>query len=68
MKTNTIKLSPSEKGRLTKLRAKLVSTVETWTGEDTIWWQVRRGKKSLSGHPLGCPHAAIKATAKGARA
>ncbi len=49
--------------------ARLVSHRERSNDEYTIWWCVtdRSGKKSISGHPLGNPRAAIDAAIDKAR-
>lgn len=40
-------------------RANLVSITEKWSEENVLWWQVQKGKKSLSGHPEALIRVAI---------
>jgi len=40
-------------------RANLVSLREKWDDEIVLWWQVQKGKKSLSGHPEALIRVAI---------
>lgn len=40
-------------------RANLVSLTEKWSEENVLWWQVQKGKKSLSGHPEALIRVAI---------
>ena len=42
-------------------RANLVSITEKWSEENVLWWQVQKGKKSLSGHPVADIREAIDA-------
>lgn len=46
---------------LEKNRANVVSLREKWDEETVLWWQVQKGKKSLSGHPEAMLRVAIDA-------
>jgi hypothetical protein len=51
---------------LAKNHASLSAIKEPWDeGVTALWWQVTQGKKSLSGHVLSDPRAAIDAAMRG---
>ena len=54
-------LTKADKAWLKKNRARLHRYDEEWDGYNAIWFQVVRGKVSLSGHPLPTVREAINA-------
>jgi hypothetical protein len=57
-------LTPSDKAWLKKRRAKVHRFTEEWGDSATAWFQVVRGNKSLSGHPLPSAHEAVRSARK----
>lgn len=67
MEVNALRADKARLDWLEKHHLTLAAMKERWSEEIMLWWQVADGERSLSGHPLSSPRAAIDAARKKAK-